>query len=99
AGAAAATRTRNLGSRLVDRQPPSAELLIVQLRDGVLRIVIRRHLDERETARAAGVAIAHDFDSFEMARLGEQILKILLIRIVRNVADVEFSTHFKDSCT
>src|SRR5262245_51150794 len=97
--AAAATGTWNLRSCFIHRQPPSAKLLIVQLGNGTLGVVVRRHLDKGEATRSARVAIPHHRDALDVARLREQLLEILLVGFVGKVADVEFSTHLTRSCT
>src|SRR6186997_544171 len=68
---AAATGTWNLRSCFIHRQPPSAKLLIVQLGDGTLGVVVRRHLDEGEATRSARVAIPHHRDALDVARLSD----------------------------
>src|SRR5205823_3506425 len=45
------TTTRLLRPRFVDRQRASAEALLVELRDRILRILIGRHFHEREATR------------------------------------------------
>src|SRR5689334_15765285 len=47
----------SLGVRDLDRDPATVELATIQLRDRVLRVLRRRHLDEPEAAGLSGEAI------------------------------------------
>src|SRR5436309_4516430 len=53
------TGALRLRPRLVDGEVPSAERVVVELGNRLLRILVCRHLDEREAARAASGLIAH----------------------------------------
>jgi hypothetical protein len=65
----------------------------VQLRDGLLRVIIAGHFDKRESARAAGRPIAHYGDGLNGTRLREQCLEIVFSRFKGKVSDEEFATH------
>src|SRR5262245_35369896 len=93
--AAPAEAARSLGARtrLVDRQIAAAERIVVKLVDRLLRVFVRRHLDEREPARAAGGHIAHHLDRVDGAGRGEELLQLRLPRRERQVTDVEFPSH------
>src|SRR5687767_15459906 len=101
AAAAAAAKTtaaawpRRLRPRFVHRQGASTELMAVELRNRLLRIIVAGHLDERESAGAAGDAVAHHGDRFHLARLAEQRLEILLHSFVRQIAHEEFAAHMR----
>jgi hypothetical protein len=85
--------TRLLRACFVDRQRPTTKALLMELSDGVLRILISGHFHEREPTSATGFAIAHDVHSRNIPSLGKQRGEVVLIRIVREIADVEFVTH------
>jgi hypothetical protein len=51
-----------LGPRFVDDQCAAVELVLVKFVDGFLCILVRRHFDERKSARAARCLIAHHPD-------------------------------------
>src|SRR5688500_16581526 len=80
AESAAATWARRLRPRFIHGQRASAHLVAVELRDRLLRIIVARHFDEGEAARAPGDAVAHDGDGLDLARLPEQRLEILFHR-------------------
>src|ERR687884_138745 len=69
ATATAAAAAVTAGPGLVDRQVAAAELLAVELLDGGLALLARRHLDEAEAARAARVAILDDVSRLDRPRL------------------------------
>ena len=52
-----------------------AELEFVEFRHCLLCFLVRRHLDERESARAAGGHVAHHAYRFDIAGLAEQFLQ------------------------
>jgi len=58
--AAAPPTAFGLGARFVDVDGASADLRTVQSRNGLLSILVARHLYETEPARASGVAVGHD---------------------------------------
>src|SRR3954469_4924737 len=97
AAAAESARALRLGARFVDGQPAAAQLVVVQLGDRLLRLVVRAHLHERETARAPGRHVAHHLHRFHGAGAGEQILQIGLAGFVRKIAHVKSATHLSHS--
>src|SRR5690606_15504591 len=97
--AAAAARPGHLGTRLVDREAPAAEAVIVELRHSLLRTFVSRHLHEGESARAAGLTIANDVHRVDGTRFAEQRLEVRLVGFVGEIADVQLPTHITDSNT
>src|SRR5690349_23438120 len=65
AAATAGARLALLG--FVDAQRAAVDLLAVHRLDGALGVVVRRHLDEREAPRPAGVPVLHDADARDLA--------------------------------
>src|SRR5262249_40692959 len=62
--------------------------------DRGLRVRIRAHLDEREAARAAGLAIHDDRGALDLAPIGaEQPKQLVFHRVEGEVADKETFTH------
>src|SRR6266545_1672875 len=88
-----ASAARGLRARLVDGEAAAAELMLVEHRDRLLRILVGRHFDEREAARAARGHITHHVDAVDRARGREERAEVLVVGVVREVADVEFSCH------
>src|SRR5688572_20414950 len=74
----------------VDSQTATVDFLPVKLRDGSLAILLGRHLDEPEAARAARLAILNHRSRLDRARLCEQLLQIFTRRLEREIADVKF---------
>jgi hypothetical protein len=81
---AAAFRTR---TRFVDRQRPTFELALIQAIDCALCVVVRSHLDERKSSRAARGLVAHHANRFHGAKGRKQLLELGLSRRVGQVAN------------
>ena len=90
---AATARALRLRTRFVHGEVAAAVVVVVQRGDRLLRVLVGRHLDEREAARAAGGHVAHHVDAFHRAGAGKQLLEVLFDGLVRQVADVELSSH------
>src|SRR5262245_52607005 len=90
AKAAGSLRTR---PRFVDRQIAATERIVVQLVDRLLRVFVRGHLDERESACATRGHVAHHLDRVDRAGRGKELLQLRLPCRERQVADVEFPSH------
>jgi hypothetical protein len=82
-----------LRTRFVDREITATEVMIIEPLDRGLGILVCRHLDKREPPRAPGGHIAHQIHGVDGADARKQCLKILVARVVRKVANVEFSRH------
>ena len=80
------------GSCLVDRQRAAAEIVLVELRNRLLRFLVGSHLDKREAARASGGHIAHDAHGLHIAGLTEQLLQLGFADCVGEIADVQLAT-------
>ena len=65
------------------------EFLIVQLVHGALRFVDRLHLHESETFGALVVPIAHYFGVLHVTDAVEELEKIALRRVERQIANVK----------
>jgi hypothetical protein len=85
--------TRRLGTRLVHGQRAAPKLSLVQLINGLLRIVIVRHLDERKATRAPGCHVTHDTDRVDGSNSTEQLLQLSLSGLVRKVTHKQPATH------
>jgi hypothetical protein len=51
-------------TRFVDVQAPAAQLAAIECRDGLLGLIVVRHLHERKTPRSARIPVRHDTDAF-----------------------------------
>src|SRR5438445_2260207 len=80
--------------RLVHHQRATAEVLPVELRDRLLRLLGVFQVDEGETARAARLAIGHDLDGGHVASFSlHERADLLLGRVERQVSHVEAVAH------
>ena len=70
-------------------QLAAEEFLVVQLVHGALRFVDRLHLHESETFRALVVSIAHHFGVLHVPDAVEELEKIALGRVERQIANVK----------
>src|SRR5262249_26774808 len=94
ATAAAAAGTTRALARLVDFQGTAVELVAVERLDRRLRILIGTHLDDTESARAAGLGVGQDRDALDRASaLGERRTQGVLGRGEVEIADVELGAH------
>src|SRR5437773_1542009 len=85
------------GFRLLDQDRPAVEVRAVQAADGLLGVLGRRHLDEPEATRPAGLPIRHDARGFDGAGAGEGLTQALSGGRERKTADEEFDCHAKGS--
>jgi hypothetical protein len=93
AKAATATAVGTLAS-FADCNRTTLELFAVQGLHGVLRTGVGRHLNERETARATGVAIEHELHfRYVMTRRHERIAEIRFGGRIRQIANVKSLSH------
>src|SRR3954447_5008361 len=99
AAAPAAESTFGLGPRFVDGERPATHLILVEFGRGLLRFLVSRHLDERETACPSGRRVAHHAHGFDVAGLAEQLLQLRLARGVRKVPDIQPAPHTDSSLT
>src|SRR5947209_777391 len=80
--------------RLVHHQRATAEVLPVELRDRLLRLLGVFQVDEGETARATRLAIGHDLDGGHVASFSlHERADLLLGRVERQVSHVEAVAH------
>src|SRR5204862_5680902 len=91
APAAATAGTGTLG--LFDLDGPAVEAGPVELVDRLIGFFIRRHLDESEAARAAGVAIRHHARGLDVAACGERLAQTLGRCGEGEASDEEFDSH------
>ena len=76
-----------------DRQRASAEALLVQLRDRILRVLIGCHFHEREATRPARLAIPHNVHGRDIASLRKQRGEVVFIGVVGEIANIQFVAH------
>src|SRR5882672_4730994 len=98
ATAEAAARVLRLRARLVHGERAAPQLVLVQLRDGRLGFLVRRHFHEPEAPCPTGRHVAHDAHRVDGTELFEQLLQLRLASLVGEVSDVQFSTHLYTPC-
>src|SRR5205823_13374921 len=81
------TRLRTAILGLADHQRAPAEVLAVQLGDGLLRLLRALQVHEGESARSAGVLVGDDLDGGHLAPAAlDGLADLLLGRVERQVA-------------
>src|SRR2546426_1179715 len=95
AAPAGAPRSPTSASALgqLDLELTAIELVAVEARDRLVGLLGRRHLDEAEPARAAGVPIDDDRGGFYSAGLGKEFPETLRGCGERETADEELVCH------
>ena len=97
---AAATRpggTRFHGARFVDHRVTAAQRLTIHAVDRGLGFVIAAHFHKAEAFGAASVTFHHDFGAGDDTEFTESLFQIAVANRVRQVADVKFVAHERDS--
>jgi hypothetical protein len=94
--AAAATGTRGaLFARagFVDRKVTAIHVLSVQCGHSGISAFLGFHGDKAETARAAAEFVHDQIDAGDRAMLAKEVLELIFRGVIRQISDVEFSTH------
>src|SRR5262249_36813105 len=89
--AAATTGARTLG--LLDLNGPTVQARTIELADRLLGLLVRRHLDAAEAARAARVAIRHDARRLDIAARGKRLPQTICRCGEGEASDEEFHSH------
>jgi hypothetical protein len=90
-------RTWLHGARFVDDQTTTTQRCSVHAFDSGLRFGIAAHFYETKTFGATGVALHHDFGAGDSTELSKRLFKIAVAYRIRQVADVQFVAHERDS--
>src|SRR5213593_1327882 len=91
--AAEPAAVRGLRPRFVDGETAPPKLIFIQLCDRLLRLVIGAHLNERKPARPPRGHVAHYLHRFNGAGTGEQVLQLRFSGFIREISDIQLSTH------
>ena len=83
---AAPSAARLLRARFIDRQRPAAEAMLVQLADGILRVLVGRHFHEGEPARATGFPVERPHDLGGWADLSEVRTQVVFGCLIGQIA-------------
>jgi hypothetical protein len=67
---------------LADRDSSTADLAAIELPDGFSGLLVRAHLDERESTGSAGLSVRHHLGVGYCARLAEELAQLQLGRLV-----------------
>jgi hypothetical protein len=95
--ATCAGRTWFHGASFVYHEATATQRCTIHAFDGSLRFGIAAHFDETKTFRAASIALHHDLGASHRTELSERLLKITITHGIRQVADVQFVAHERDS--
>jgi hypothetical protein len=92
--ARARTAAHGLGLSLLHDDRAALEETPGQLLDGRLRAIVRHRLDERKATGTTRLTIERDTHAAELDALArERLAKLLLVDVVRKVADEKTRTH------
>jgi hypothetical protein len=89
---------RRLRTGFIHRHATTHELGLVQLRDGLLRLFISAHLDERETTGTASGHVAHHAHGIHGANPAEELFQLAFRDVIRKISDKQLTTHSIYSC-
>jgi hypothetical protein len=92
-----AGRTRFHGTGFVDHHVTPAQWLAIHAVDGSLRFVITAHFHKTEAFGAASVTFHHDFGAGHSTEFTECLFQVAVANGVRQVADIKFVAHERDS--
>ncbi len=81
----------------VDHHIAAAQWLTIHAVDGSLRFIIAAHFHKAEAFGAASVTFHHDFGAGHSTEFTERLFQIAVANRVRQVADVKFVAHERDS--
>src|SRR5207247_4676917 len=70
-----------------------ANLMFNQLCDRLLGLVLGAHLNERKPTRAPRGHVAHHSHRFHRAGAAEQLLELRFSGFIREISDIQLSTH------
>src|SRR3954471_19512493 len=93
ATATAAATTLLAGAGLVHGEAATLEIAPVERGDGGLRLLVVAHLHEAEALGAPGVTIHDHLGGIHGAVLREHVLQIAVAKAIRQVTNVELSSH------
>jgi len=79
--------------RLVDDDRASFHLMLMELLDRLLRSLVIRHFNEAESACTSSGHVAHDTGTRDIADSAEERHQIFICGFVREIADVQPTTH------
>src|SRR5207244_1690384 len=91
AAAVTAAALRGLGD--LDFDLATIDVLTVEARDGLLSVLLARHLHEAEAPRPAGVAVGHDAGRFDVADRSEDFAQTITRRGKGEATDEELHGH------
>ena len=81
------------GTRFVDDNRATINLLPVKSRNRRLRFLVRAHFHKPETFCAAGHPVNYHFCAFHFPMRGKQLPERLVGRVVAQVPNIQFPTH------
>jgi hypothetical protein len=95
--ATSAGRTWLHGAGLIDYQATATQRCAVHAFDSSKCFGITAHFDETKTFGATSIALHHDFGASYSTELSKRLFKIAVAYRIRQIADVQFVAHERDS--
>jgi hypothetical protein len=95
--ATSAGRTWLHGTGLIDYQATATQRCAVHAFDSSKCFGITAHFDETKTFGATSIALHHDFGASYSTELSKRLFKIAVAYRIRQIADVQFVAHERDS--
>ena len=90
-------RTCFHGTGFIDHHITTTQWLAIHAVDGSLRFIVAAHFHKTEAFGAASVTFHHDFGAGDSTEFTERLFQIAVANRVRQVADVKFVAHERDS--
>lgn len=69
------------------------EVLAVEFGNSLIGLILRPHLNKRETTRFVGDTINDELATYYRTDLGEQLLQLTLNHIERQITNIQLRTH------
>ncbi len=91
--ATCAGRARLHGTRFVNHQTSTTELLAVHSADSCLRFGIAAHFHKAEAFRTSGVTLHHDLGAGDRTVCGKCLLQVFVTERIWQIANVKFVAH------
>src|SRR5258708_32787213 len=91
--AAATESAFRFRSSLVHHERATVHLMLMEFADGLRRILVVHHFDEREAAGAAGRHVPHHPDVVHLAGAAEQLRELVFRGRIGEVPDIDSPAH------
>jgi hypothetical protein len=90
---AAAATSAFTWAGLVDDQGTAIDVAAIDRGDRLLRFIFACHLNETEATGLARIAVGDDLCAGDVAGFREEVIKLLVRRLIAQITDVKFGCH------